>query len=87
MTRSSLIAWPARIRRESPFLEAALADLPDRSVADLGCGTGEHARHFAALGFRGLGVRPGWRSALLGAFTGAIGFFGPWLTAALLARF
>ncbi len=41
----------------------------------------------AALGFRGLGVRPGWRSALLGAFTGAIGFFGPWVTAALLARF
>ena len=41
----------------------------------------------AALGFRGLGVRPGVRSALLGAFTGALGFLGPWLTAALLARF
>jgi hypothetical protein len=41
----------------------------------------------ASLGFRGLGVRPGVRSALLGAFTGAIGFLGPWLTAALLARF
>lgn len=41
----------------------------------------------AALGFRGLGVRPGWRSALLGASTGAIGFFGPWVTAAVLARF
>ena len=40
----------------------------------------------AALGFRGLGVRPGWRSALLGALTGAIGFFGPWVTAAVLAR-
>lgn len=40
----------------------------------------------ASLGFRGLGVRPGWRSALLGAFVGVVGFLGPWLTAALLAR-
>jgi len=40
----------------------------------------------ASLGFRGLGVRPGWRSALLGALVGAIGFFGPWLTAAVMAR-
>lgn len=52
----SLIAWPARIRREAPFLESILADLPDRSIADLGCGTGEHARHFAALGFRARGI-------------------------------
>lgn len=41
----------------------------------------------AALGFRGLGVRPGWRSALLGALVGAIGALGPWITATLLARF
>lgn len=40
----------------------------------------------ASLGFRGLGVPPGFRSALLGAFTAAIGFLGPWLTAAVLAR-
>jgi hypothetical protein len=40
----------------------------------------------ASLGFRGLGVRAGWRSALLGALVGAVGFFGPWLTAAVLAR-
>jgi SAM-dependent methyltransferase len=52
----SLIAWPARIRREAPFLESVLADLPARSIADLGCGTGEHARHFAALGFRARGL-------------------------------
>jgi glycine/sarcosine N-methyltransferase len=52
----SLIAWPARIRREAPFLESVLADLPDRSIADLGCGTGEHARYFAALGIRARGL-------------------------------
>jgi glycine/sarcosine N-methyltransferase len=52
----SLIAWPARIRREAPFLDRALADLPDRSVADLGCGTGEHARHLASKGFRVAGM-------------------------------
>jgi predicted lipid-binding transport protein (Tim44 family) len=40
----------------------------------------------ASLGFRGLGVRRGWRAALLGATVGAVGFFGPWLTAAVLAR-
>jgi len=52
----SLIAWGPRIRREEPFLARALADLPDRSVADLGCGTGEHARHLAAKGFRVAGL-------------------------------
>jgi SAM-dependent methyltransferase len=52
----SLIAWPARIQREAPFLARALADLPDRSIADLGCGTGEHSRHFASLGFRVAGI-------------------------------
>jgi hypothetical protein len=41
----------------------------------------------AALGFRGLGVRAGWRSALLGALVGAIGALGPWITATVLARF
>src|SRR5262245_19097627 len=52
----SLIAWPARIQREAPFLARALADLPDRSVADLGCGTGEHSRHLASQGFRVAGL-------------------------------
>jgi SAM-dependent methyltransferase len=52
----SLIAWDARIEREAPFLERAFAALPDRSVADLGCGTGEHARHFAARGYRVAGL-------------------------------
>jgi SAM-dependent methyltransferase len=52
----SLIAWPARLQREGPFIERALSGLPDRSVADLGCGTGEHARLLASRGFRSAGL-------------------------------
>jgi SAM-dependent methyltransferase len=52
----SLIAWPERIRREAHFIEWALAGAPDRSVADIGCGTGEHTRHLAAQGFRAAGL-------------------------------
>ena len=51
-----LIAWPERIRRESEFLESVAARGPERSVLDVGCGPGEHARHFAASGFRVLGI-------------------------------
>lgn len=51
-----LFAWPQRIRREAPFLEAVAARGPERSLLDLGCGTGEHARHFATRGYRVLGV-------------------------------
>lgn len=50
------IAWPKRIERESPFLMSELGRAPVRSVIDLGCGTGEHARHFAANGFRATGI-------------------------------
>jgi len=50
------VAWPARIRREEPFLLGVLAAGPERSLLDLGCGTGEHALHFAAAGFRVVGV-------------------------------
>jgi glycine/sarcosine N-methyltransferase len=51
-----LIAWPARIERESPFLEEEIHRSPEQSVIDLGCGTGEHARHLASLGFRAVGI-------------------------------
>lgn len=52
----SLIAWPERMKREAPFLERFLAALPDASVLDLGCGTGEHARHLAERGLRVVGL-------------------------------
>lgn len=51
-----LIAWPARIERERPLFERIFANVPDKSLLDIGCGTGEHARFFASLGFRVLGV-------------------------------
>ncbi len=51
-----LIAWPERIRREAPFLLRLLEGAPERSVVDLGCGTGEHCRFLAAEGFRVAGL-------------------------------
>jgi len=51
-----LFDWKRRLARETPFLESTLARAPERSVADLGCGNGEHARLFASLGFRTVGV-------------------------------
>lgn len=52
----SLIAWPERLRREAPFLRQFLDGLPEPSVVDVGCGSGEHARHIAALGLRVVGL-------------------------------
>lgn len=51
-----VIAWPERIRREAPFLEWALREAPARTILDVGCGTGEHARHFAEEGWRAVGI-------------------------------
>jgi SAM-dependent methyltransferase len=51
-----LIAWPERIRREEPFLLGLFAAAPARSLLDLGCGTGEHAIHFARAGFHVVGI-------------------------------
>lgn len=51
-----LIAWPARIERERPFLESVLSSAPSRRLLDLGCGTGEHARFLASLGFEVVGI-------------------------------
>lgn len=53
---SRLIAWPERLKREWPFLEQVLGDVPSRKLLDLGSGTGEHARFLAAKGFDVLGV-------------------------------
>jgi len=51
-----VIAWPERIRREAPFLERVFASAPVRSLLDVGCGTGEHARHLAENGWQAVGI-------------------------------
>lgn len=51
-----LIAWKKRIEREGPFLRGLLEKAPERSVLDLGCGTGEHIAFFAQLGCRAVGL-------------------------------
>lgn len=51
-----LIAWPQRIRREAPFIRKVLSQIPERSVIDLGCGSGEHSRFLADEGFRVVGL-------------------------------
>lgn len=50
------VAWPERILREAPFLKEILERAPQRSVIDLGCGTGEHSRFLAGEGFQALGI-------------------------------
>jgi len=51
-----MIAWQQRIAREGPWLLELLADAPDRSLLDLGCGTGEHVAFFAEQGVRAVGL-------------------------------
>lgn len=51
-------AWPERIRREWPFIRRWLEEGPDGWVVDVGCGSGEHARHIAREGYRVLGIDP-----------------------------
>jgi SAM-dependent methyltransferase len=72
-----VIAWPDRIRREAPFLASAFAKAPVRRLLDVGCGSGEHTRHFADLGWTAVGIdvserMMGEAAALAGA-TGAGG--------------
>jgi SAM-dependent methyltransferase len=51
-----LIAWPRRIEREGPLLEKVLSSGPSKRLLDLGCGSGEHSRFLASLGFQVVGI-------------------------------
>ncbi len=51
-----MILWEKRIRREAPMLRRLLEKAPERSVVDLGAGTGEHVAFFAGEGARAVGL-------------------------------
>lgn len=51
-----LIDWTQRLQREAPLIQRVLEGAPVKRVLDLGCGTGEHARFLASLGFETTGV-------------------------------
>jgi SAM-dependent methyltransferase len=73
-----MIAWPQRIEREAPFLMQQLDAAPARSVLDLGCGTGEHARFFAAQQVRTVGIdRSAAQIDAARAYENAAGEYGP----------
>jgi SAM-dependent methyltransferase len=52
----SLIDWAPRLRREAPFLAATFGQPQGGTIVDLGCGTGEHARWLASVGWHAIGV-------------------------------
>jgi len=51
-----MVAWPARIEREWPFLGRVLGTASSYRLLDLGCGTGEHSRFLATQGFDVVGI-------------------------------
>jgi len=51
-----LIDWTQRLQREAPLIQRIMTAAPTKQVLDLGCGTGEHARFLASLGFEPTGV-------------------------------
>jgi SAM-dependent methyltransferase len=51
-----MIEWSSRLRREWPLYESMFADVPERSLLDLGCGPGEHCARFTAAGWTTTGI-------------------------------
>jgi SAM-dependent methyltransferase len=53
-----MIDWPARLANERPFFAEWFRDGQARRMLDVGCGTGQHTRMFAALGAEAIGLDP-----------------------------
>lgn len=50
------IDWDARIRREDSFYQHLFQERLATSILDIGCGTGGHALHWAAMGYNVVGL-------------------------------
>jgi SAM-dependent methyltransferase len=51
-----MIEWSSRLQREWPLYETVFAEVPERSLLDLGCGPGEHCACFTAQGWTTTGI-------------------------------
>ncbi|MEO6500505.1 MAG: class I SAM-dependent methyltransferase [Jatrophihabitantaceae bacterium] len=47
-----LVDWTRRLGVEGDFLDRMIASAPGRALLDIACGTGFHAAHFLAAGYR-----------------------------------
>jgi glycine/sarcosine N-methyltransferase len=57
-TYDLMVNWSARLTREMPFFEKIINDKRVKSILDIGCATGNHARAFAQLGMSVTAVDP-----------------------------
>ena len=82
----SLIDWAPRLRREAPFLTESLGPPQGGTIIDLGCGTGEHARWLASVGWYAIGgdSSPNQIEAAR-AYEGEFGERGPYFRCADMA--
>ncbi len=54
----AMIDWRARVKRERPFFDHLLQERRGTTILDCGCGTGEHAIHWAEEGYRVMAIDP-----------------------------
>ncbi|MEI6520285.1 MAG: class I SAM-dependent methyltransferase [bacterium] len=57
-TYDLMVNWPARLTREMPFFEKIINNNQVKSILDIGCATGNHARAFAQHGVSVIAVDP-----------------------------
>lgn len=57
-TYDLMVNWPARLSREIPFFEKIIKDNQIKSILDIGCATGNHAREFTLSGVNVTAIDP-----------------------------